>query len=81
MYSCSTAKPGTWVKVLVVAMFAAGAGLFLTGYLVQSYRGAFQCAGAVAAVAAEIGYISQSDISRLIAFRNDPSDGSWAGKA
>ncbi len=52
MYSCSTAKPGTWAKVLVIAMFAAGAGLFLTGYLVQSYRGAFQCAGAVAAVAA-----------------------------
>ena len=32
---------------------------------------------AVAEVAAEEGYIKQSDIARLIAFRNNPSDESW----
>lgn len=31
----------------------------------------------IAAVAAEEGYISKSDVERLIAFRNDPSDESW----
>ena len=31
----------------------------------------------VAEVAAEIGYIKESDIERLIAFRNNPSDESW----
>ena len=31
----------------------------------------------VAAVASETGYISEEDIDRLIAFRNDPSDESW----
>lgn len=34
---------------------------------------------AVVAVAAEKGYIPQEDISRLIAFRNNPSDESWIG--
>ena len=34
---------------------------------------------AVAKVAAEIGYIKESDIERLIAFRNNPSDESWIG--
>ncbi len=31
----------------------------------------------VAEVAAEIGYIKEEDIARLIAFRNNPSDESW----
>lgn len=31
----------------------------------------------IAQVAAEEGYIAQSDIERLIKFRNDPSDESW----
>lgn len=34
----------------------------------------FDC---VAAVAAESGYVRESDIARLIAFRNNPSDESW----
>ena len=34
----------------------------------------FDC---VAEVAAESGYVRESDISRLIAFRNNPSDESW----
>ena len=34
----------------------------------------------IAKVAAEEGYIPESDIARLIAFRNDPSDESWIGK-
>ena len=34
----------------------------------------FDC---VAAVAAESGYVKESDIARLIAFRNNPSDESW----
>jgi len=33
----------------------------------------------VAEVAAEQGYIKKEDISRLIAFRNNPSDESWIG--
>jgi orotate phosphoribosyltransferase len=33
----------------------------------------------VAQVAAEIGYIKESDVARLIAFRNNPSDESWIG--
>lgn len=33
----------------------------------------------IAQVAAEEGYIRPEDISRLIAFRNDPSDESWIG--
>ena len=33
----------------------------------------------VAEVAAEIGYIKEEDIARLIAFRNNPSDESWIG--
>ncbi len=31
----------------------------------------------IAQTAAETGYIKQSDVSRLIAFRNNPSDESW----
>ncbi len=34
---------------------------------------------AVANVAAQEGYIKESDIERLIAFRNNPSDESWIG--
>jgi len=34
----------------------------------------------VAKTAAECGYISQDDVSRLIAFRNNPSDESWMNK-
>ena len=34
----------------------------------------------IAGAAAEEGYIAQSDIARLIAFRNDPSDESWIKK-
>lgn len=34
---------------------------------------------AIAAVAAEEGYIKEEDINRLIAFRNNPSDESWIG--
>ena len=34
----------------------------------------------IAEAAAEEGYIAKSDIARLIAFRNDPSDESWIGK-
>jgi len=33
----------------------------------------------VVAVAAETGYIKGEDVSRLLAFRNDPSDESWIG--
>lgn len=33
----------------------------------------------VAAVASEEGYIAESDVERLIAFRNNPSDESWIG--
>ena len=33
----------------------------------------------VALIAAETGYIKQEDISKLIAFRNNPSDESWIG--
>ena len=35
----------------------------------------------VAEVAAETGYVKPEDISRLIAFRNNPSDESWIGGA
>ncbi len=35
---------------------------------------------AVAAAAAEEGYIKPEDVQRLIAFRNNPSDESWKGK-
>ncbi len=38
----------------------------------------FDC---IAEVAAEQGYIKKEDISRLIAFRNNPSDESWIGGA
>ena len=31
-------------------------------------------------VAAEEGYIKESDVERLIAFRNNPDDESWIGK-
>ena len=34
---------------------------------------------ALAVVAAEEGYIKESDVERLIAFRNNPSDESWIG--
>ena len=34
----------------------------------------------VAAAAADQGYISADDISKLMAFRDDPSDESWIGK-
>ena len=33
-----------------------------------------------AQVAADEGYIKPEDVQRLIAFRNNPSDGSWIGK-
>ena len=33
----------------------------------------------IAEVAAETGYIEKSDVARLIAFRNNPSDESWIG--
>ncbi len=36
----------------------------------------FDC---IAQVAADVGYIKESDIERLIAFRNNPSDESWIG--
>jgi len=35
----------------------------------------------IAEVAAETGYIKPEDVSRLIAFRNNPSDESWIGGA
>ena len=35
----------------------------------------------IAEVAAELGYIKNEDIARLIAFRNNPSDESWIGDA
>ena len=35
---------------------------------------------AVAAAAAETGYIKQSDVERLMAFRNNPQDESWISK-
>ena len=35
----------------------------------------------IAKVAAEEGYIAESDIERLIKFRNNPSDESWIGGA
>ncbi len=35
----------------------------------------------IASVAAETGYIKEEDVSRLIAFRNNPSDESWIGGA
>ena len=34
----------------------------------------------VAEVAAEEGFIRESDVKRLIAFRNNPSDESWIGE-
>lgn len=34
----------------------------------------------VAEVAAQIGYIKEDDIQKLIAFRNNPSDESWIGE-
>ena len=34
----------------------------------------------IAKVAAEEGYIPESDIARLIAFRDNPSHESWIGK-
>ena len=34
---------------------------------------------ALAKVAAEEGYIKESDVEKLIAFRNNPSDESWIG--
>ena len=34
----------------------------------------------IAKVASEENYIEESDIARLIAFRNNPSDESWIGK-
>jgi len=34
---------------------------------------------AVAAMAAEEGYIKKDDIARLLAFRDNPSDESWIG--
>jgi orotate phosphoribosyltransferase len=34
----------------------------------------FDC---IAEVAAKTGYISEADVKRLIAFRNNPSDESW----
>ena len=37
----------------------------------------FDC---IAQVAADTGYIEESDIARLIAFRNNPSDESWINK-
>ncbi len=36
---------------------------------------------AIAVVAAEEGYIKEDDITRLIKFRNNPSDESWIGEA
>lgn len=33
----------------------------------------------IAQVAAEIGYIKEEDIKKLIAFRNNPGDESWIG--
>lgn len=36
---------------------------------------------AVVEAAAEEGYIKESDVERLIAFRNNPSDESWIKKA
>ena len=35
----------------------------------------------IAEVAAQTGYIEESDVARLIAFRNNPSDESWIGGA
>ena len=35
---------------------------------------------ALVEVAAEEGYIKQEDCSRIIAFRNNPSDESWINK-
>ena len=35
---------------------------------------------AVAAVAAQEGYIEQADVARLLAFRDNPSDESWIGR-
>ena len=35
---------------------------------------------AIAAAAAETGYIRQSDVERLMAFRNNPQDESWINK-
>ena len=35
----------------------------------------------IAEVAAETGYIRPTDVARLIAFRNNPSDESWIGGA
>ena len=37
----------------------------------------FDC---IAEVAAKTGYIKESDVKRLIAFRNNPSDESWIGE-
>ena len=34
---------------------------------------------AIAEIAAQEGYIAETDVERLIAFRNNPSDESWIG--
>ena len=52
----------------------------LEGYPGARYQAGSRVAGLIAKVAAEEGYIPESDIARLIAFRDNPSDESWIGK-
>ena len=82
---------GGSVITTVEALREAGAEVLgvvsIFTYGMQRGRDALEAAGiravsltnldAVAEVAAEEGYISQSDVARVLAFRDNPSDTSW----
>ena len=85
---------GGSVITTVEALREAGAEVLgvvsLFTYGMQRGRDALEAAGvkavsltnldAVAEVAAEEGYISESDVARILAFRDNPSDESWMEK-
>ena len=85
---------GGSVITTVEALREAGAEVLgvvsLFTYGMQRGRDALEAAGvkavsltdldAVAEVAAEEGYISESDVARVLAFRDNPSDESWMEK-
>ena len=85
---------GGSVITTVEALREAGAEVLgvvsIFTYGMQRGRDALEAAGiravsltdldAVAAVAADEGYISQSDVARVLAFRDNPSDESWMEK-
>ena len=85
---------GGSVITTVEALREAGAEVLgvvsLFTYGMQRGKDALEAAGiravsltdldAVAAVAAEEGYISESDVARILAFRDNPSDSGWMEK-